>query len=61
MAAATEALNKLISSSKVLVLSKSYCPYCARTKALLQDLNVRDVSVVELDQRDDGASLQDAA
>lgn len=56
------ALNKLVAESPVLVLSKSYCPYCARTKKLLlQDLNVQNAVVVELDTRADGPSLQAAA
>ena len=60
-AAATETLKKLIASSKVLVLSKSYCPYCSRTKSLLEEIKAKDVTVVELDQRSDGNALQSAA
>jgi len=60
-AAATETLKKLIASSKVLVLSKTSCPYCSRTKSLLQEIKASGVTVVELDQRSDGSALQSAA
>ena len=53
-------LKDLISQNKVLVLSKSYCPYCIRTKALLSELKV-ETKVVELDMMDDGDLLQSAA
>ena len=55
-------------SLQVLVFSKSYCPYCRRTKALFQqmadelpDLDIV-VNVVEMDllPGDDGARLQKA-
>jgi len=56
-----ELLRKLIDESKVLVLSKSYCPYCSKTKALFADLNAKGVTVIELDLRSDGEGIQSAA
>jgi glutaredoxin 3 len=42
------------------VFSKSYCPFCDRTKALFTDLGV-EIKVYELDQiGDDGPTLQHA-
>ena len=41
------------------VFSKSYCPYCRATKSLLSDMGVKPY-IIELDQVDDGAALQDA-
>ena len=60
MAASSELL-RLIASNKVLILSKTSCGYCSRSKALFRELQVKDVTVIELDQRDDGPSLQSAA
>jgi len=43
---------------QVVVFSKSYCPYCEKTKALFADLGV-DIKVHELDlMGDDGPPLQ---
>ncbi|DBA01366.1 TPA: hypothetical protein N0F65_001605 [Lagenidium giganteum] len=46
-----------IKNTKVLVFSKTYCPHCARVKALFEDLEANH-EVVELDTRPDGAEIQ---
>lgn len=46
-----------IDSNKIMVFSKSYCPYCAATKSLFSSLGV-DFKVIELDQRPDGSDIQ---
>ena len=45
------------STHPVVVYSKSYCPYCAKTKELFKKLNVEYV-VHEIDQHPDGYLLQ---
>eukprot|EP00694_Reclinomonas_americana_P003758 EC790722.1.p2 GENE.EC790722.1~~EC790722.1.p2 ORF type:complete len:167 (+),score=76.27 EC790722.1:23-523(+) len=57
--AANEAVAQLVANEKILVFSKSYCPYCKRVKDLFSKLGY-PFKVVELDQRDDGAAIQDA-
>ncbi|CAN6451030.1 unnamed protein product [Victoria cruziana] len=52
-------VRKTVSSNPIVIFSKSYCPYCRRAKTVFQKLN-RTPYVVELDQRDDGADIQDA-
>ncbi|KAF3781089.1 Glutaredoxin-C4 [Nymphaea thermarum] len=52
-------VRKTVSSNRIVIFSKSFCPYCRRAKAVFQQLN-RTPYVVELDQRDDGADIQDA-
>lgn len=42
--------EKAIQDNKVMVFSKSYCPYCAKTKSTLKDLNI-EYGVFELDVR----------
>ncbi|KAJ0404186.1 hypothetical protein P43SY_002029 [Pythium insidiosum] len=42
----------------LVVFSKSYCPYCKKAKEVLADLGAKPV-VFELDQRADGAAMQD--
>ena len=48
-----------IQNIKVLVYSKSYCPYASATKKLLKDGNVQ-ATVIELDQVPNGDQLQAA-
>ncbi|WCJ30026.1 Glutaredoxin family protein [Euphorbia peplus] len=52
-------VKKTISSHKILIFSKSYCPYCARAKRVFKELN-QVPYVVELDLREDGQNIQDA-
>ncbi|KAE8724690.1 Glutaredoxin-C4 [Hibiscus syriacus] len=52
-------VKKTISAHKIVIFSKSYCPYCKRAKAVFKELN-QVPFVVELDERDDGWSIQDA-
>jgi len=53
-------LNRvLICVVQVVVFSKSFCPYCKKTKVLLKDLSV-DAKIIELDEIDNGSQIQDA-
>jgi glutaredoxin 3 len=42
---------------QVVVWSKSYCPYCTKTKTLFETLGVK-AKIYELDERKDGANIQ---
>ncbi|WOO79214.1 Glutaredoxin-2 [Vanrija pseudolonga] len=57
MSAAKELVDKAIAENHVVVFSKSYCPYCRRSKATLADLT-EEIKVFELDERDDGSAIQ---
>jgi len=52
-------VDKSISDNKVIIFSKSWCPYCKSVKALFKNNfpNIR-LQVVELDERSDGSSIQ---
>jgi len=54
-----EELKDLIRTSKVLVLSKTYCGYCTSSKSLLKQLEVKDIEIKELDTYSN--NLQEAA
>ncbi|WCJ42194.1 Glutaredoxin family protein [Euphorbia peplus] len=58
-ASESDFIKETISSHKIVIFSKSYCPYCKRAKAVFKELNELPF-VVELDQREDGRSIQDA-
>jgi len=56
----TTKIQHLIDNNKVVVFSKSYCPFCTATKNLFEALNI-DVEVLELDQMgNEGVELQAA-
>ena len=53
-------INGEISSNKVVVFSKTYCPYCHATKDLFRKEEFSGIPVVyhELDKRSDGPAIQ---
>lgn len=59
MSSAEDFAKQEISNNKVVVFSKSYCPYCSKTKELFEDLGV-DATVYELNEMDNGQAIQDA-
>eukprot|EP01117_Protostelium_nocturnum_P009188 TRINITY_DN328_c0_g1_i1.p1 TRINITY_DN328_c0_g1~~TRINITY_DN328_c0_g1_i1.p1 ORF type:complete len:124 (-),score=36.55 TRINITY_DN328_c0_g1_i1:75-446(-) len=57
MADVEQKVESLIKENKVMVFSKSYCPYCVKAKKALADLGV-ELKVVELDEVDNGDAIQ---
>lgn len=57
---AKETIDKALQDNRVMVFSKSYCPFCTKAKNALQSLLDRSqFTVMELDGRDDGDEIQD--
>lgn len=52
-----ETVRTAVASGDVVVFSKSWCPYCTRTKELFDQMDV-PYSAFELDEREDGAAVQ---
>ncbi|KYO24859.1 thioredoxin reductase 3 [Alligator mississippiensis] len=50
-------VRSLVGSHRVLVFSKSYCPYCLRVKELFRSMGL-EYYALELDVIDDGPSIQ---
>ncbi|GKV41532.1 hypothetical protein SLEP1_g49047 [Rubroshorea leprosula] len=50
-------VQNAIFSNRIVIFSKSYCPYCKRAKRIFSDLHQHPY-VVELDLRDDGTEIQ---
>ncbi|XP_038996585.1 glutaredoxin-C3-like [Hibiscus syriacus] len=50
-------VQNVIFSNKIVIFSKSYCPYCLRAKRIFSEQNEKPY-VVELDLRDDGGKIQ---
>ena len=42
-------VQSLIAGSRVMVFSKSYCPYCAKAKTALQSVGLTQYGLLELD------------
>ncbi|KAI0159997.1 putative glutaredoxin [Hypoxylon sp. FL1284] len=59
MAEAKTKAQGIIDENAVAVFSKSYCPYCAASKKLLNGLGAK-YKLVELNEVPDGSALQDA-
>ncbi|KLJ11398.1 glutaredoxin [Blastomyces silverae] len=59
MSAAKSKVEGIIADNNVVVFSKSYCSYSRATKSLLNEAGI-PYFVLELDQIDDGAAIQDA-
>lgn len=55
--AAAAFINEVISTHKVAVFSKTFCPYCDKAKHALASVGAR-AYVVELDNRADAAAIQ---
>ncbi|KAM0791629.1 hypothetical protein ACM66B_006068 [Microbotryomycetes sp. NB124-2] len=51
------AVEDKIKINKIVVFSKSYCPYCKRAKALLDSLGEK-YEAIELDLMDEGSDWQ---
>merc|ERR1712070_1236925 len=54
----SKTVQEMIDGNKVMVFSKSYCPFCDRAKGVLKEGGV-DFSVIELDQVANGDQLHD--
>ena len=52
-------VDQMISQHKVVVFSKTYCPYCSKAKNVLGKYSINDLKIIELDDRDDVNSIQD--
>ena len=48
-----------VKENKVVVFSKTYCPFCKKAKEALSSTGLKDYALIELDERDDGDEIQD--
>ncbi|XP_015784727.1 glutaredoxin-1 [Tetranychus urticae] len=53
-------VDSTISKSKVVVFSKTYCPYCKRAKALITKFPIKpdQLEIIEIEKRPDCSSIQ---
>nr|QKY15263.1 glutaredoxin (GRX) [Polytomella parva] len=58
MSSKADTIKSTVSSNKVVIYSKTFCPYCRKVKKLFNELK-ESPEVIELDKLDDGKDLQD--
>lgn len=46
----TDTVRREVQSAKVVIFSKSYCPYCRQAKDIFKKIGERNVHVIELDE-----------
>eukprot|EP00282_Hemiselmis_andersenii_P026171 CAMPEP_0172011422 /NCGR_PEP_ID=MMETSP1041-20130122/8274_1 /TAXON_ID=464988 /ORGANISM="Hemiselmis andersenii, Strain CCMP439" /LENGTH=175 /DNA_ID=CAMNT_0012665887 /DNA_START=12 /DNA_END=537 /DNA_ORIENTATION=+ len=56
--APSELVDSAIKENKVMVFSKTWCPFCIKAKKALDSVDAK-YAVMELDERDDGGEIQD--
>ncbi|KAJ9100183.1 hypothetical protein QFC19_005716 [Naganishia cerealis] len=56
---ATQKIQTLIKENPVFIASKSYCPYCHKTKQTIGSIT-KEAHIIELDELADGGELQNA-
>lgn len=52
-------VQTLIKNKPIFIASKTYCPYCTKTKNTVASIT-QDAYILELDTIDDGAEIQEA-
>jgi len=52
-------VDPLIKAHKVMVFSKTTCPYCVKAKNVLANYKINDKHIVELDDSHDQDAIQD--
>lgn len=52
-------VQELIKNKPIFIASKSYCPYCTKTKNTVASIT-KDAYILELDEIEDGAEIQEA-
>ena len=45
-----DTVGKLLRSQKLVIFSKTFCPFCKRAKSILREAGVSEMKVVELDE-----------
>ena len=52
-------VDELLQKHKVVVISKSYCPFCVKAKNVLAKYTIDDIVIEEIEDRDDMNEIQD--
>eukprot|EP01138_Halocafeteria_seosinensis_P011324 gb/GECG01011567.1/.p1 GENE.gb/GECG01011567.1/~~gb/GECG01011567.1/.p1 ORF type:complete len:106 (+),score=21.84 gb/GECG01011567.1/:1-318(+) len=58
MASEKDMVQEMINNNKVIVFSKTWCPFCTKAKNVFKNYPEVSPYYVELDQREDGGKIQ---
>jgi len=53
----SEIIKESVATNKVMLFSKSYCPFCDKAKTVFDKMNV-EYGAIELDKVNDGSEIQ---
>ncbi|XP_041465660.1 glutaredoxin-like [Lytechinus variegatus] len=56
---ATSFVDTTIRDNKVVVFSKTYCPFCKMAKTALENAGLQNYKLIELDENDNCDEIQD--
>ncbi|XP_013378772.1 glutaredoxin-1 [Lingula anatina] len=60
MADVKKMIDAKINSKKVVVYSKTYCPFCKKAKDVLKQYNIpEDIEIIEIEDNPDCSAIQD--
>ena len=52
-------VDECLQNHKVVVISKSYCPFCVKAKNVLAKYEIDDIVIEEIENREDMDEIQD--
>ena len=52
-------VDEMLQKHKVVVISKTYCPFCVKAKDVLKKYDIDDIVIEEIESRDDMNQIQD--
>ncbi|XP_038072394.1 glutaredoxin-like [Patiria miniata] len=52
-------VDAAIADNKVVVFSKTYCPYCKKAKSALNDVGLKGYKIIEIENMDNMDAIQD--
>mmetsp|Transcript_17689 Transcript_17689/g.27083 ORF Transcript_17689/g.27083 Transcript_17689/m.27083 type:complete len:149 (-) Transcript_17689:62-508(-) len=58
--APADLIKSEIESNDIVIFSKSFCPFCSKTKRVFAEMERGDAVIIELDKRPDGKDIQSA-
>ena len=57
--AAAKIVDDAVANNKVVMFSKTYCPYCKMAKQALKEAGLKSYEIIELENRKDMNAIQD--
>ena len=59
MSSSSSFVDSKIAAHKVVVFSKTYCPYCTKAKNILKKYPIEDIDIIELENNENCDEIQE--